>query len=85
MLAAARVRLRDASGVPELDRGCDLTVEPGPNGAGHPSRTNTRGDVVKKRARTGPKRAERLQADSSNLYAVLLIQLKSKIDKCKKL
>ena len=48
MLAAARVRLRDASGVPELDRGCDLTVEPGPNGAGHPSRANTRGNIVKK-------------------------------------
>ena len=71
MSAAARVRLEDAGRVPELNRGCDLMVEPGANSAGHPSRSDARGSVVEERARAGPERAERLQADSSELYAVL--------------
>lgn len=65
------MRLKDAGGVPELNRGCDLTVEPGANGAGRPSRSDARNNVVEERASTGPERAERLQADSSELYAVL--------------
>ena len=51
MSAAARVRLEDAGRVPELNHGCDLTVEPGANSAGHPSRSDARGNVVEERAR----------------------------------
>ena len=42
MSAAARVRFNNAGGVPELNYGCYLTVEPGATSVGHFSRSNAR-------------------------------------------